>query len=73
MHPVNDNFADGAPIGGSAFKLRRVFAQGWNAARKLSSEARDELNLRVVATFNPYANEPERSRWVEGFTKALDI
>ena len=41
-----------------AFRLSRVYAQGWNAARTLQK------------TVNPYEAEPERSRWQAGFTGA---
>ena len=73
MLPVNDNsLRRAATIELSAFKLSRIFAEGWNAARDLSTEASDKLTLRAMTALNPYGNEPERSRWVEGFTKALD-
>ena len=72
-HPVNDNSGRNAPEGDvSAFKLSRVFAEGWNTARKFPAEARDELTPKAVAALNPYADEPRKARWVEGFTKALD-
>ena len=48
-----------------AFRLSRVYAEGWNAARDLNLE-------KAGATPNPYPNEPERTRWNEGFTKAAD-
>ena len=51
---------------------RRVLEEGWKAARSLSAEARAGLNLLTMAALNPYAAEPERSRWTEGFTKALE-
>jgi len=41
-----------------AFRLSRVYAQGWNAARKSQKAA------------NPYQAEPERSRWQAGFAGA---
>ena len=71
--PVNDNsIRRAAATEVSTFRLSRIFAEGWNAARELSTEATDELTLRAMTSRNPYGNEPERSRWVEGFTKALD-
>ena len=73
MLPANDNSSRGvAAVDVSAFKLSRIFAEGWNAARELSTEATDDLTLRAMTALNPYGNEPERSRWVEGFTKALN-
>ena len=72
LRPANDNSGRDAPASEiSAFKLSRVFAQGWNAARKLSAEKRDKLTPQAVAALNPHANEPERARWAAGFTKAL--
>jgi len=56
----------------SSRNRRRVLEEGWKAARDLSVEARAGLNLLTMAALNPYAAEPERSRWTEGFTKALD-
>lgn len=52
-----------------AFRLSRIYAEGWKMANALSSSEREDLNAR--STRNPYASEPERSRWSEGFTKAL--
>jgi hypothetical protein len=54
-----------------SFRLSRVFAQGWNAAHGMSANERDGLELGGIEARNPYASEPERSRWSEGFTKAL--
>ena len=46
--------------GPAGFRESRIYAEGWNAARKSSKPAS-----------NPYASDPERSRWLEGYTKAL--
>ena len=45
----------------SPFQLSRVFAQGWNAARAGADDA-----------INPYAGEPEKSRWNDGYRGALE-
>jgi len=50
----------------SAFRRSRIYAQGWNAAR----EPRTGGALRKDVT-NPYACEPEKSRWGEGYANAL--
>lgn len=42
----------------SAFQQSRIFAEGWNAARGSMKPAR-----------NPYASEPERARWLEGYSQ----
>ena len=42
------------------FRLSRIYAQGWNAAR---------LDWRAAgAPVDPYVAEPERSRWQAGFS-----
>ena len=48
-----------------AFRHSRIHAEGWNAARTPTGGSSKAAGL------NPYAAEPERSRWEEGFTKAL--
>jgi hypothetical protein len=57
--------------GNTAFKLSRIYAEGWNAANRLSANESDDFELWRVAALNPYVIEPERSRWSEGFAKAL--
>jgi hypothetical protein len=57
--------------GNAAFKLSRIYAEGWNAANRLSANETENLELWRVAALNPYVIEPERSRWSEGFAKAL--
>lgn len=46
-----------------SFRLSRIHAQGWNAAREARLPGAAEPN-------NPYAAEPERSRWQAGFVGA---
>jgi hypothetical protein len=55
------------------FLLSRIYAEGWNAAIHLPATECDDLNLWKVAALNPYADEPERSRWSDGFAKALGV
>jgi hypothetical protein len=57
--------------GSTSFKLSRIYAEGWNAASGLSAAESDGMDPRGVATLNPYTVEPERTRWSEGFVKAL--
>jgi hypothetical protein len=54
-----------------AFRLSRIYAEGWNTARKLAPAIRDALDPKKMADLNPYAIEADRSRWSEGFAKAL--
>jgi hypothetical protein len=49
----------------TAFRLSRIYAQGWNAARILTLKP-------GKPPVNPYTSEPERSRWNEGFTGAQE-
>jgi len=58
-------------VGATAFRLSRIYAEGWNAAHELPSNDGGGLDLWRVAALNPYAAEPERSRWSEGFARAL--
>ena len=51
----------------TAFRLSRIYAEGWNAGRGLSLIESEE---RDGGTLNPYTSEPQRSRWIEGFTSA---
>ena len=50
----------------TAFRHSRIYAEGWNAARSSYPKAGDPAQ----APLNPYASEPERSRWLDGFTQA---
>ena len=49
----------------AAFRLSRIYAQGWSAARSLSSR------IGVQKIINPYSSEPERDRWDKGYANAL--
>jgi len=51
------------PANPTAFRLSRIHAQGWNAAR--TAWTVDESD-----PINPYPSEPERSRWRAGFVNA---
>ena len=54
--------------GSASFRLSRVYAQGWNAARQLSANIR--ADAAAMAALNPYTSEPERTRWDQGFDNA---
>ncbi len=45
----------------TSFRLSRIYAQGWNAGRHAWT---------ADAPANPYATEPQRSRWQTGFFNA---
>ena len=53
------------------FQLSRIYAQGWNTANKLTADESLAMTVTAIAALNPYANEPELSRWSEGFAAAL--
>lgn len=50
----------------NAFRLSRVYAEGWMAAR--SPEPVSRIKLPIV---NPYPDEPEHGRRQAGFNGAL--
>lgn len=56
---------------GEAFRLSRVEAEGWNAARRVPLAALSQLDSEKIAALNPYANDPEQTRWNAGFANAL--
>ncbi len=47
------------------FQRSRIYAQGWNAARRAALKSGAELKAAQAA--NPYASEPEHTSWNEGF------
>jgi hypothetical protein len=56
---------------GEAYRLSRIQAEGWNAARRFTASTLDRLETARIESLNPYASEPERARWRAGFTSAL--
>jgi hypothetical protein len=53
------------PADPTAFRLSRIYAQGWNAAR----QARLDNAKPVAAAAGPYAADPERASWQRGFSE----
>lgn len=53
----------------SEFRLSRVQAEGWNAARKFGGDRGD---AKKIALLNPYRTDLERARWFAGFNSALE-
>jgi hypothetical protein len=51
-----------------SFRLSRIYAQGWNAARRLPEGSRGDHQTMVQ--LNPHKSEPERTRWNQGFIEA---
>jgi hypothetical protein len=48
----------------TAYRLSRIYAEGWNYARSGPPD-------KSIAS-NPYDTEPERTRWNEGYAKAAN-
>jgi hypothetical protein len=55
----------------SAYVLSRIYAQGWNAGKKLAAGGKGEFSSAVTAVRNPYATPEEQSRWMKGFTDSF--
>jgi hypothetical protein len=60
-----------ASSAGEAYRLSRIQAEGWNAAHRIAATALDTLNGAEIESLNPYASDPERTRWNAGFRSAL--
>ena len=56
----------------SEFKLSRIYAEGWNAAKKLPLDAHAALDAGRLADLNPYTHKSEKARWNDGFRAALE-
>ncbi len=52
----------------NAFQLSRLYAEGWNVANKLTAEESSDFTAQKMAALNPYPDDPERSKWSEGFS-----
>jgi hypothetical protein len=50
------------PIDQTPFRLSRIYAQGWNAARQARLERAEADGVAA-----PYAADPERASWQRGF------
>ena len=51
------------------FRRSRVYAEGWNMARKSSQDVISDA--KSMARLNPYRTEPERARWNDGYCAAI--
>jgi hypothetical protein len=56
----------------SDFRLSRIQAEGWKAARGLPLVGRKNFDATKMESLNPYSTGPERTRWAEGFMSALE-
>lgn len=57
--------------GDTAYRLSRVQAEGWNAARKIPAGDLASLDAAKTDALNPHETDPERARWLEGFKSAI--
>jgi hypothetical protein len=55
----------------SGFRLSRIQAEGWNAARRIPVSDLSELKAEAIDALNPYSKDFERIRWRAGFDGAL--
>lgn len=55
----------------AAFRLSRIYAEGWKKASELPPSENDELDPSRIAALNPYTNDPEKARWSQGFSNAI--
>lgn len=57
---------------GDDFRLSRIQAEGWNAARRVPVARLAQLDTAKIAALNPYRQNPEQTRWTAGFASALE-
>jgi hypothetical protein len=55
----------------NAFQLSRIYAQGWNAAKKLLADGNSGTDESQSRTLNPYRSTQEAARWTAGFEESL--
>ncbi len=53
------------------FELSRVYAKGWLAGMNCEEATSPQVIYRHAEALNPYRNELERARWLQGFTQAV--
>lgn len=54
-----------------AFRLSRIYREGWNAAKKQIAAGLVDADESSVSALNPHRTKTERARWAEGFDEAL--
>ena len=55
----------------NAFALSRIYAQGWNAGKKLLAGGNGDVTAHDMAARNPHSTPEERLRWIKGVTDAF--
>lgn len=53
------------------YRLSRIQAEGWNAARAQSSGSPADFDETAAEALCPYRSDPEKSRWLTGFCSAF--
>lgn len=54
-----------------SFVLSRIYAQGWNTAKKLLIDKNLAATENVEASLNPYRTAQKAARWIKGFDESL--
>jgi hypothetical protein len=54
----------------NAYRLSRIYGEGWKAAKKLLSEP-DDPQTKTAGSENPHEALEERARWSKGFEDGL--
>lgn len=52
------------------FRMSRVYAEGWNTARRISGMGGDPME-QDRERLNPYSDGPKHTRWDEGYCGAF--
>ena len=55
----------------TAYKLSRIYGQGWKAAKEMLLDRPEGLHAKPTAPENPHETLEERARWSKGFQDAL--
>lgn len=56
-----------------SYRLSRIQAEGWNAARANAAYDPDDVDEVNVGALSPYRKDPEKARWVTGFCSAFKV
>ena len=55
----------------NAYRLSRIYGQGWKAAKEMLLDRPEGLHAKPLAPENPHVTLEERTRWSKGFEDAL--
>ena len=53
------------------YRLSRIQAEGWNAARAYPSDDLADLEVETIEALSPYRGGPGKARWIAGFRSAF--